>query len=149
MAVSEEDEGKGDQRPQTTYEPGLVLASNEEVELTWKDRANCHGLHDLFDLEGDPKFTKEARRERRHDNKYKIRTARELCFACPVFEECWNDAYDHEDIGVIRAAALLDNEIRAVRIKRLVVAWDIYQRNKEKHGRRRRRTRGNGNRRGA
>lgn len=132
MAVSGEGEGE---RVQYTYEPGLVLASNEEVELTWKDRANCHGLHDLYDLDMELVPTKKGRRQRRRENKYKLRTARVLCYSCPVFEECWNDAYDHGDEGVIRAAALLDNAILAVRIKRLVLAWDTYQRNKEKYAR--------------
>lgn len=115
------------------YDPDLVLAEGEEINVeTWKDLAECHGMTYLYDLNTNKAQTRSERQSMFAENRYKLATARPICFRCPVFEECWNDAYDQDDVGVIRAGALLNSEIKALRVKRLVVAWDAYQRYKEK-----------------
>jgi len=116
---------------QYDYDIDLGAEPLDDVH-TWKDDAVCHGMSDLFDLATEIPRTKEERAGIKQDNRYKLAAARPLCFSCPVFEECWNDAYDNGDVGVIRAGALLNHELRAIRIKRLVIAWDIYMRLKKR-----------------
>ena len=93
----------------------------EEDVRTWKDRALCHGLSAIFDLEESAGITKIPVIRSRAENKARLQVARELCDDCPVFQECWNDAWENDAVGVIRAGTALGSDVLAIRRKRLMM----------------------------
>lgn len=116
------------------YEPGLQIAedvSDLSVEWQWQDDALCHDMHEVFDL-ATP-FNNEDRARTRSENKYRTATARKICFECPVFQECWDDAItaDAIPVGVIRAGARLVSAFQKVREKALMNAQIRYQNYRE------------------
>lgn len=62
---------------------------------TWMQQANCKGLDPLFDLEHPQDRTK---------NHLQYLTA--TCLACPVINECLQDAIDMEDWWTFRGGLL-------------------------------------------
>lgn len=114
----------------------LILSlSNSDVE-SWRDLGLCRGLFHIYDLPD----SEMSRKKRFAANQERVRLARPICFECPVFQKCWDDAYDNIDNteGVIRAGALLHSSVVKQRIKRLVLAHDLYvqyHERKHKHGR--------------
>lgn len=89
--------------------------------VRWQDDGLCHGMWSIFDLPQRPDGTGDRKRYREH-----LRWARPICFECPVFQECWDDAYDNHSQGVVQAGALLGHTFGAVRKRRLIIAYDMY-----------------------
>lgn len=74
----------------------------------WKLDGLCNGSPDLFDLEEEDKFGAPGARKR---NIKRVKEAKPICFQCPVFNECSEDALANVKMvnGVIRAGARLGN----------------------------------------
>ena len=102
-----DDEGVG-----TAYqlELGTDYTDWEEI-VRWQDLALCHGMEDLFDFRrfsgeiGDS--AKGKREELRNEIRDKKEIAEPICFECPVFNECWFDAYERLPVSVFQAGAAL------------------------------------------
>ncbi|QGJ93010.1 hypothetical protein PBI_CHIDIEBERE_124 [Gordonia phage Chidiebere] len=119
------------------FENLQILTGGERDVDTWRDEGRCQNLYPVYDLP-DREDT-PSRRQRMKINREHLSVARPICFECPVFTACWDDAYDNIDItlGVIRAGALLNSEVKNQRLKRLVVAHELYLQYHERkpHGR--------------
>ena len=74
----------------------------------WKLAGLCNGSPNLFDLEEEDKFGEPGARKR---NAKRAKEAKPICFQCPVFDECSEDALANVKTvnGVIRAGARLGN----------------------------------------
>lgn len=116
------------------YEPGLQLVPSRLDEVgkrdRWQDEGLCHGSYELFDLV-DMEAVDIEKDEVKSQNSYRVRAARRICFECPVFETCWDDALLTLPNGVIRAGARLNNPLPKKRERALTVAWDSYQQYKQ------------------
>lgn len=144
-----------------SYEPGLILSqtSNDDEER-WQDKALCHGAESLFDIPDDtevdydylledPVARKQYHRARAEEVQYRRRAAKKLCYECPVFQECWDDAFHGPDgkvpdYGVIRAATALTNWFAVKREAALIVSlakYDEHMERKKKRDERARRRR--------
>ena len=114
----------------------ILTGDNRDVD-TWRDEGRCQNLYPIFDLPDQDDV--RSRRRRMVINREHIAVARPICFECPVFKECWDDAYDNVDntLGVIRAGALLNSPVKKQRLKRLVIAHELYVQYHERkhHGR--------------
>ncbi len=77
----------------------------------WRERALCRRRDErLYWLESIPNAAKQAH-------------AKAVCYGCPVKRECAQDAYDMNDVGVVRAGiALPGSPVAGIRTMLLYVA---------------------------
>lgn len=69
----------------------MELTSRYQKHDSWQDRGACLGAgHLFFDSYRESKKTKEIR----------IKAARAICSACPVFNECEDWAHSHVETGI-------------------------------------------------
>lgn len=117
-------------------ELGIDYTDWEEI-VRWQDLGLCHGMTDLFDFRrfsgeiGDS--NKASRRELRDEVREKKKRAEPICFECPVFNECWFDAYERLPISVFQAGAALTSaaeEQRRARLEESLVKQQSWFRNK-------------------
>lgn len=106
--------------------------------IRWQDQALCHGMEDVFDFRrfsgeiGDS--DKTTRAELREEVREKKRLAEPICFSCPVFNECWFDAYARLPVSVFQAGAALTSgaeEQRRLRLEEALIKQQNWYRNKK------------------
>ena len=88
--------------------PALSLVPPLDGARDWRDDALCHGMYEMFDLQ-ELTNAGQMRTVQRRDDAYRVRAARNVCYECPVFQECWDEALVEMPTGVIRAGARLGN----------------------------------------
>lgn len=113
------------------YQPGLHLVPDlsDDAEYRWQNEALCHGLYEVFDLvDGQGQGDASAA----HENKYRLKAARKICFECPVFQDCWDDAFMTLPRSVIRAGARLSNGFAKTREEKLLTSYALWQEHKSK-----------------
>lgn len=91
--------------------------------VRWQDEALCIGHQATFDLSRYSGEIGESDRRTRAELKQEVREKRELaepiCFECPVYNECWFDAYNHLPVSVIQAGAVLTSAAEGRRKRQL------------------------------
>lgn len=121
-----------------TYEPGLQIAESlvENMgDTDWTFHALCHGMYDVFDLQINQNF--QQHEDQKLENNYRARAAQPICFECPVFTECHEDALERLPVGVIQAGARLSSPFGKQREKALLRAHIKWQEHQSKMKRRR------------
>lgn len=74
-----------------TYEQ--IIAEEYEQDKQWWDDALCKGEHLVFDMDVETNPALKSEVARRNHLIY----VRAVCSACPVCQECFNDAIEHSD----------------------------------------------------
>lgn len=120
------------------YEPGLQIVpalGENQGGTDWRYEALCHEQYDVFDLHTENNHTQTI--EQKIENRYRIRAARRICFECPVFQQCHEDALERLPISVVQAGARLSSPFAKQRERALLRAHIAWQHHKFRKKRKR------------